>query len=80
VASEHLSEIDAPTRARINAGLYPMQNLWRVGRKVGRTIYAQIGSDPSDDDALIGMMDTPSLAEAAVAGHNAAMLPKRTRS
>ncbi len=35
---------------------------WRVGRKVGRTIYAQVGPEPSDDDVLIGVMDTPELA------------------
>lgn len=43
---------------------------WRTGRKVGRTIYAQIGSDPSDGDVLIGVMDTAALAAAAVRAHN----------
>ena len=56
--------------ARASAGLYPLQNYWRVGRRVGRTIYAQIGAEPSDDDALVGVMDTPALARAAVEGHN----------
>lgn len=32
---------------------------WRVGKKVGRTIY--------DGDVLIGMMDTPELAALVVA-------------
>jgi hypothetical protein len=32
---------------------------WRVGRKVGRTIY-------NDDDILIGVMDTPELAQLVV--------------
>jgi hypothetical protein len=45
---------------------------WRAGRKVGRTIYAQPGDDPSDEDILIVVMDTPKLAHAVVAGHNAA--------
>jgi hypothetical protein len=54
-------------------GLYPLQNLWRVGRRVGRTIYAQIGAEPSDDDVLIGVMDTPAIARAAVEGHNRLM-------
>jgi hypothetical protein len=45
---------------------------WRTGRKVGRTIYAQLGAEPSDEDPLIGVMDTPQLASAAVAEHNAA--------
>jgi hypothetical protein len=44
---------------------------WRTGRKVGRTIYAQIGSKPSDDDVLIGTMDLPRLAEEVVTAHNA---------
>jgi hypothetical protein len=43
---------------------------WRVGRKVGRTIYQQVGPEPSDDDVLIGVMDTPDLAWQAVAAHN----------
>jgi hypothetical protein len=41
-----------------------------VGRKVGRTIYQQVGPEPSDDDVLIGFMDTPELAWQAVAAHN----------
>lgn len=44
---------------------------WRTGRKVGRTIYAQMGPKPSDDDPLIGVMDSPLLAEDAVKNHNA---------
>jgi hypothetical protein len=58
-------------------GLYPLQNPWRVGRKVGRTIYAMVGPEPSDDDVLIGVMDTRPLAERAVAAHNAGLLPGR---
>ncbi len=37
---------------------------WRVGRKVGRTIY------DADTDTLIGMMDTAWLAERAVRAVN----------
>ena len=44
---------------------------WRTGRRVGRTIYAQIGDQPSDDDPLIGMMDSIGLAIATVRAHNA---------
>jgi hypothetical protein len=44
--------------------------IWRVGRKVGRTIYRQTGSEPSDDDELIGVMDTPELAALVVAAVN----------
>ena len=43
---------------------------WRTGRKVGRTIYVQIGDEPSNNDVLIGVMDTPELAQAAVDSHN----------
>jgi hypothetical protein len=44
---------------------------WRTGRKVGRTIYRQSGPEPSDDDALIGVMDTPELAAVACRARNA---------
>lgn len=44
---------------------------WRVGRKVGRTIYAYEGV-PTDHDTLIGVMDTRELAESVVRDHNAA--------
>jgi hypothetical protein len=44
---------------------------WRVGRKVGRTIYAQLGASASDGDQLIGVMDTPELAALVVAQVNA---------
>jgi len=43
---------------------------WRTGRRVGRTIYAQQGPEPSDSDPLIGVMDTPELAALAVAARN----------
>lgn len=43
---------------------------WRTGRRVGRTIYAQIGPEPSDEDVLIGLMDTPAIAKAAVTAYN----------
>lgn len=46
---------------------------WRAGRKVGRTIYAAHGDEPSDEDELIGMMDTRALAAAAVEAHNASL-------
>ncbi len=44
--------------------------IWRVGRKVGRTIYAQAGNEPGADDTLIGVLDTKELAKAAVIAHN----------
>ncbi len=36
--------------------------VWRVGRKVGRTVYV--------DDVLVGIMDTPELAAEVVAAMN----------
>lgn len=45
--------------------------IWRTGRKVGRTIYEQRGDEPSDEDELIGVMDTIELAEEAVVAINA---------
>lgn len=43
---------------------------WRIGRKLGRTIYRQLGDQPSDHDELIGVMDDPSDAELAVTAVN----------
>jgi hypothetical protein len=45
---------------------------WRVGRHVGRTVYLQAGSEPSDEDVLIGVMDTTELAIEVVDAVNAA--------
>jgi hypothetical protein len=56
----HYELVDVPNRAPA----------WRTGRKVGRTIYFQRGPEPSDDDPLVGVMDTPALAEAVVRGLN----------
>ena len=44
---------------------------WRTGRRVGRTIYAQVGNEVSSRDVLIGMLDTPELAAEVCAAHNA---------
>lgn len=46
---------------------------WRTGRRVGRTVYAQFSTDPNDTDILIGVMDSPELADETVASHNAAL-------
>lgn len=43
---------------------------WRIGRNVGRTVYAIVGDTPSDNDILIGMMDSTSIAAVAVLAHN----------
>lgn len=42
------------------------QSLWRVGRSVGRTLYRQVAEEPSQQDELIGLMDTPELAQQVV--------------
>ena len=46
---------------------------WRVGRKLGRTIYAIAGDEPDDCDTLLGMMDTREVAEHVVYEHNRAL-------
>lgn len=51
----------------------PLTMPWRTGRKVGRTIYAQAGDEPHDHDHLLGLMDTPQLADHAVKAHNAVL-------
>ena len=53
--------------------------IWRVGRKVGRTIYEQEDWEPKDGDTLIGVMDTPQLAKRVVDSVNA-MSPAPTLS
>lgn len=45
-------------------------NKWRVGRKLGRSVYAMIGGQPSDADEFIGMMDSLALAQHVVDAHN----------
>jgi hypothetical protein len=44
---------------------------WRIGRKLGRTIYAVVGDGPSDDDILLGLVDDMLVAELIVDTHNA---------
>ena len=43
---------------------------WRVGRKLGRTVFAVVGDSPSDNDPLIGLFDSRKLAATAVDAHN----------
>lgn len=42
----------------------------RQGRKVAKTIYVQLGEEPSDDDALVGYIEDPALASLIVARFN----------
>lgn len=44
--------------------------VYRVGRRVGRTVYRRTYLAKGPDDELIGVMDTPELAAAVVAGLN----------
>lgn len=55
------------------AFLYASVKPWRTGRKLGRTVYAVIGNEPSDGDLFIGIMDTPKLAAMVVEQHNRAI-------
>jgi hypothetical protein len=49
----------------------PMTRYWRVGRHLGRTIYAMVDHEnPSDDDVFIGIMESEELAFHVVALHN----------
>jgi hypothetical protein len=47
---------------------------WRTGRRVGRTIYAQVSGKANSVDVLIGLMDTVELADEVVASHNALLV------
>lgn len=74
-----LANIEAVLNAQIrphptvHVGEELLTRTWRVGRKVERTLYAQLGPQPSDDDILIGMVDTPALAARLVLDHNHAL-------
>ena len=48
------------------------RRLWRVGRSLGRTLYWQVGAEPSKDDVFVGIMDTVGLAAQVVAACNGA--------
>ena len=43
---------------------------WRVGRSVGRTVYAVTGPEATKTDVLIGLMDSRALAAEVVDAHN----------
>jgi hypothetical protein len=36
---------------------------YRTGRKLGRTIYRMLGTEPSEQDELLGLMDSAAVAE-----------------
>jgi hypothetical protein len=60
----------AEDRAAQAAERFVLGRPWRVGRKVGRTVYCQLGTDASDADPLIGVMDTVVFAVHIVDLHN----------
>lgn len=43
---------------------------WRVGRKLGRTLYAMLNEEPTDNDILLGMVDDWDVALHIVTEHN----------
>lgn len=47
---------------------------WRQGRRVGRCIHMMVGPEPSENDMLIGVFDSPEISEHIVALHNAALI------
>jgi hypothetical protein len=51
---------------------------WRQGRHVGRHLYAQLGPEPSDDDPVIGALDTAELAAEACEAHNERLAARGT--
>ena len=51
----------------------PADRFWRTDYRLGRNIYVLISNDekrPSQDDPLIGTMETSELAEMVVETHN----------
>jgi len=52
-----------------------MSERWRPGRKTGRTLY--IHQDDADDGRLVGMVDTPELAEEICEAMNSRQQPVR---
>jgi hypothetical protein len=53
---------------------------WRQGRHEPRHMYAQIGAEPSDDDPIVGTLDTPEAAEEACLAHNERLATQRDGS
>ena len=47
------------------------------GRLAPRALYWQQGAEPAGDDLIVGLVDTPALAEALCRGFNA--LPEQAR-
>lgn len=43
---------------------------WRVGRSLGRTVYAQVSEDPTKSDMFLGIFDSKGAAQYVVDLHN----------
>lgn len=66
--------VDVARRLMAGARKEALVNVrWRVGRSVGRTIYAVLEEPAVAGDVLIGLMDSSALAAAAVRDHNEAL-------
>jgi len=50
--------------------MYIDRRLWRTGRSLGRTVYAQAGTEAAKGDELLGLMETRELADYVVELHN----------
>ena len=54
----------------------PENRFWRTDLRIGRSIYVLLSNDPespSDQDPMIGTMETTAIAEDVVNTHNAAL-------
>jgi hypothetical protein len=59
----------APVKDAEEPGPLPGRR-YRTGMHLGRTVYLMTGPEPSKQDELIGVMDTPELGEMVVAALN----------
>lgn len=75
-AGSPLAEVHAVADAALRQREALADLPWRTGRSLGRTVYARTGGDDWKADTVIGKFDTPELAEAACAAHNALLAPQ----
>jgi hypothetical protein len=74
VAGEVLTTSDlAAAIDHVSLSEFELNSPLRVGSKLGRTLYLQLGQP--EDDVFVGTMDTPRLAEEVVKRWNAALGP-----
>ena len=60
--------------------MYVDRRLWRNGRSLGRTVYAQAGTAAAKGDQLLGLMETTELADYVVELHNRNVASARRQS